>query len=325
LHTVSTTQSEIKKAQTSQTVSDSVLDDDRGVASQKTISAPANLDNSYRANTGVRDDRLDALPVIAEDVESKLSSSKVGKSRPVGSSGELKGSTERGSIKATTINTQKVKGDIAGDKIGDKSLLSVKGANFVKDQAKSKEEAKATDYQQQISALKRELAEAKSSLAAAELEISRLSSVMQGQTKARFNLGSGALSGERSNSNAQLMDPKVANTKMLPQGSNPQPNRSPVSSKPAPPPPTQDLQVATVAVDKAELRLGPGNNNSALMTLSRGSRLAVEARQGEWYRVFAPNGQRAWIRASLVRFGDGAASFNDGSSVNIMGFNSHVQ
>jgi SH3-like domain-containing protein len=51
----------------------------------------------------------------------------------------------------------------------------------------------------------------------------------------------------------------------------------------------------------------------------------VEVRQGEWYRVYAPNGQRAWIHSSLVRFGEGSASLNDGSSVRIKGFNADAE
>jgi hypothetical protein len=51
----------------------------------------------------------------------------------------------------------------------------------------------------------------------------------------------------------------------------------------------------------------------------------VEARQGEWYRVFAPNGDRAWIAASLVTFGDGASTLNDGSSVRVKGFTANAE
>jgi len=61
------------------------------------------------------------------------------------------------------------------------------------------------------------------------------------------------------------------------------------------------------------------------MTIPRGSRLAVEVRQGEWYRVFAPTGERAWIQSGLVRFGDGAASMNDGSSVKVRGYDVSVE
>ena len=85
-----------------------------------------------------------------------------------------------------------------------------------------------------------------------------------------------------------------------------------------------DMQVAIISLDKADLRLGPGKNHSPLMSLRKGSRLAIEARQGEWYRVFAPNGQRAWIHASAVRFGEGAASLNDGSSVRMKGFDATI-
>jgi hypothetical protein len=92
-----------------------------------------------------------------------------------------------------------------------------------------------------------------------------------------------------------------------------------------PPKPNVALEIATITVEKAELRAGPGKNNSSLMTLRRGSRLAVEERSGEWYRVFAPNGERAWIHASLVSFGDGAADMNDGSAVRVKGFSTNSE
>jgi uncharacterized protein YgiM (DUF1202 family) len=80
-----------------------------------------------------------------------------------------------------------------------------------------------------------------------------------------------------------------------------------------------------VAVDKAELRLGPGKNHSALMTVAKGSRLAVEARQGEWLRVFAPNGQRAWILSKLVAFGAKSAQSNSTSAVRVRGYSSSLE
>lgn len=66
---------------------------------------------------------------------------------------------------------------------------------------------------------------------------------------------------------------------------------------------SEDMPIVTVIVDKANLRTGPGDNNSPLMTIAKGTRLAVETRIGEWYRVITPTGSRAWISGEVVRFG----------------------
>jgi hypothetical protein len=179
-------------------------------------------------------------------------------------------------------------------------------------------QTRLVDNEAELRDLRRELANAKSELAAAEMEISRLSAIIQEASRARLSIGD--------SSTQQAMKPS---TKPIAYAQTVRPNtitRSlPETAPQAAPNPTSDLQVATIAVDKADLRLGPGKNHSALMSLRRGSRLAVEARQGEWYRVFAPNGQRAWIHSSLVRFGDGAASLNDGSSVQVRGYDANLR
>ncbi len=75
---------------------------------------------------------------------------------------------------------------------------------------------------------------------------------------------------------------------------------------PTPPkaePAQADLPVATVVVDKAQLRTGPGKDNSPLMAVSKGTRLVIETRQGDWYRVVAPSGARAWVSSDIVAFG----------------------
>jgi hypothetical protein len=174
---------------------------------------------------------------------------------------------------------------------------------------------KNSEQEKEISDLRRELAEARSSLAAAELEISRLSSIIQDSSRARLNIKeSPALSQQKKPVQSETVA-RINSRPQVPQ------NTALASGQDL----GSDLQVAMVSVDKADLRLGPGRNHSALMSLRRGSRLAVEARQGEWYRVFAPNGQRAWIHSALVKFGDGAASMNDGSSVKVKGYDSGIR
>lgn len=69
----------------------------------------------------------------------------------------------------------------------------------------------------------------------------------------------------------------------------------------------EQISIATVTAQKANLRTGPGLNNSVLLTISRGSRLVVESRQGDWYRVIAPTGERAWISGTIIHFGENAS------------------
>lgn len=62
-----------------------------------------------------------------------------------------------------------------------------------------------------------------------------------------------------------------------------------------------DVAVVEVVGDKVSLRVGPGTNNSSLMDVQKGARLTVEAREGEWLRVNAPTGGRAYINSNYVR------------------------
>ncbi len=181
-------------------------------------------------------------------------------------------------------------------------------AQVVKDSALNE---KLAESEERARALERQLSEAKSQLAAAELEISRLSTIIESNSRARLNLPEATV----------VRKPQPEKAAAPPQKQPAQPQVAEAARITD----SSDLQVATITVEKADLRLGPGKNNSALMSLRRGSRLAVEARQGEWYRVFAPNGQRAWIHSSLVRFGDGAVSSNDGSAVTIKGFDARLK
>ncbi len=64
-----------------------------------------------------------------------------------------------------------------------------------------------------------------------------------------------------------------------------------------------DMQIVTVTADKVHLRTGPGKENSPLMAVTKGMRLAVETRNGDWFRVMTPNGARAWISSDVVAFG----------------------
>ncbi len=168
---------------------------------------------------------------------------------------------------------------------------------------------------QQLESLQKEVIELRSQLSMAEVEVNRLSSIMDAKTRASLGQYS-------------IQTPKRSDTATYsgePQAARPQAAVSAPVSDVRPPSPEAALQVATIAVSKADLRLGPGTNHSPLMPLPRGSRLTVETRQGEWLRVFAPSGERAWIHASLVTFGDSAGSANSRSAVAVKGFDANAE
>jgi|GEM_PF-4909933 len=70
----------------------------------------------------------------------------------------------------------------------------------------------------------------------------------------------------------------------------------------------EDLPVVIVTADKAILRMGPSLDEGRIMEVTKGIRLVVETKQGAWYRVFSPNGVRAWISAGLVQLQKGSGN-----------------
>lgn len=66
---------------------------------------------------------------------------------------------------------------------------------------------------------------------------------------------------------------------------------------------SRDTPLATVVADNVSLRTGPGAQFPGLMTVPKGTSLAVEGRKGEWVRVITPMGARAWVYGTEVRLG----------------------
>lgn len=127
----------------------------------------------------------------------------------------------------------------------------------------------------------RELNETKARLMLAETQVERLSSIIE----ARNDCTISQLTGET------RQRPIQAATSRLPVVPK-------VES-------SAEMPIATVVKKKVYLRTGPGKNNSPLMAVSEGTRLAVETMQGEWYRVITPTGARAWVAAESIAFGNG--------------------
>jgi hypothetical protein len=85
-----------------------------------------------------------------------------------------------------------------------------------------------------------------------------------------------------------------------------------------------DMPIVTITARKANLRIGPRETDSPLMEVAYGTRLVVETRIGEWYRVIAPTGVRAWVSAKVVAFGD-TASTGPTRVAKIAGFDKGVE
>ena len=145
------------------------------------------------------------------------------------------------------------------------------------------------EKERRIESLSRELSTLRNRLLLAETEVERLSAIIDERNKKQYS----SITSPRS---------PVAPSRYQPTSSSLAQHRA----APAAAPEQQDMQVITVRAEKAHLRTGPGEENSPLMTVSRGTRLAVETRSGDWYRVISPAGTRAWVSAGVVTFGDQA-------------------
>lgn len=126
-----------------------------------------------------------------------------------------------------------------------------------------------------------ELRTARNDLIVAESEVERLSTVVN-----QRNRNTLAGYGKSDNARAQYRQTNNQRLRRL---------RSEQESR--------DMPVLTVTVDKANLRTGPGKDNSPIMTVSKGTRLAVETRLNDWYRIITPTGTRAWVSSEVVGFG----------------------
>ena len=154
--------------------------------------------------------------------------------------------------------------------------------------------------------LSRELRETKDRLMITETEVERLSRILRDKnssTLARF----GASPLEREKRQATAVEPPKVN----------------VANAAAKVAAEDEPLIATVMSDKVNLRTGPGKDNSPFMTVSKGTRLVVEKRVGEWYRVISPAGTRAWVASEVIAFGETAQS-SPSRTVRIRGYDASL-
>jgi hypothetical protein len=140
-------------------------------------------------------------------------------------------------------------------------------------------EAQAT-----IARLQKELNETKNRLSLSETEVERLVLLIDNRQKLQPNPKSQSSFNSKNpsgyNQGLRVRDPSEIQAKA-----------------------DSDMQIATVIAEKAQLRTGPGMSNSPLMTVAQGTRLAIEMQNGDWYRVIAPSGARAWVSRDVLDIG----------------------
>lgn len=59
------------------------------------------------------------------------------------------------------------------------------------------------------------------------------------------------------------------------------------------------MVVGTI-IEKSYIRSSPSEADAPTMSVSPGTRLAIETRQGDWYRVITPTGTRGWVKVSQL-------------------------
>ncbi len=152
--------------------------------------------------------------------------------------------------------------------------------------------------------LQKDLQSMKDKLMLAETEVERLAGVMKTRNQQTLtSMGSkSAAASERSAPAAQVTQVRRVESPRI----------------------AEDVLIGTVIADKANLRTGPGKDNSPFMTVPKGSRLTIETRNGDWYRVITPTGTRAWVASEVLAFGD-TSQASPSRTIRIRGYDSRVE
>ena len=160
---------------------------------------------------------------------------------------------------------------------------------------------KQEDSSTELVALRSEVGDLKQDLLRAETEVERLSAILEAYNQRELGI-----------TPTTVKKPAAVSAKK-------------VSLAPAKKTKTADLPILKVTVEKANLRAGPSQKDSPMMTVAGGSRLVMEKRQGEWYRVIAPNGFRAWISSSVVESQTDFNAHSRTSTVKVKGYDQNAE
>jgi hypothetical protein len=148
-----------------------------------------------------------------------------------------------------------------------------------------------------------ELETAQRQLVISETEVERLNEFLNDQGRAYLDRASGSPSDGRSipprrppSNSAVDYYPTSRRAPSIGQMSSSRP--SPAGALQA----DRDAPIATIIAASAAGREEPSSSAAVIDTLPESSRVAVERRSGDWYRVLSPQGIRVWIAASDLSF-----------------------
>ena len=228
--------------------------------------------------------------------------------------------------KISDITEKSLKLEKINEELKSRSELSAKDLKLVKDESKdlpqlktqvadltAKNQSLADElqkYKQSVESmpqLEKTIVDLRNEIALKNEEIKSLSSVNNSPQNPQ--LSGGATSTYPTNNslpqnqlqnrvlnNFNRANPVKANTGQgSPQLGNPQ-----LVGSQQPNPLMADVMVIEVIDEKINLRSGAGYDNSMVMQVQRGTRLTVESREGEWFRVLTPSGGRAYVHGSVV-------------------------
>lgn len=170
---------------------------------------------------------------------------------------------------------------------------------------------KVEDLQLRLNDKSKELEETRNRLVIAETQVERLSGILE-------KLNSAKLAGYMGSSGAAVK-PVTSNAAALPKNVANQSRDTNVAAAPRNLKSSEQSLVGTVTAPKAFLRSGPSKEDSPIMSVSKGTRLVVETRNNEWFRVITPTGGRAWISTEMLGFGPGDQPGSD-SALRIGGY-----
>ncbi|MBN8547983.1 MAG: SH3 domain-containing protein [Deltaproteobacteria bacterium] len=217
----------------------------------------------------------------------------------------LKAAPVDATVKAASVKADRAKTDAQKEADAREASLKALTAQVATlRRANTDLSAKLQKSDLQINDLSKQLEHAKNRLMLAETEVERLAGSIDARNRSAAMKFSGATNAAAGSAPASNVAPAV--------------QRSSISKA------SDDTPVATVIAEKANLRTGPGADNSPLMSVTRGTRLVVETKQGDWYRVVSPTGTRAWVSSDVVAFGPNSMS-SPTRTVRIKGYDASVQ
>ncbi|MED4585565.1 SH3 domain-containing protein [Brevibacillus choshinensis] len=108
-------------------------------------------------------------------------------------------------------------------------------------------------------------------------------------------------------------------------GSNSSSTGSPEQPPVSPTPPAPAKQTAKVNTDGLNLRSEANTTSAIIGTLAIGSTLTISEKQGEWYRVQAPDGKTGWVAGWLITVSQPTAPTPSGPYVTIINPDTNVR